>query len=148
MTIRCHAVLVVLLGCGESAAPPSPDASFEAAPLTLARDIQPILDRYCVQCHALGAGNPHGEPHFTRDASGRSVGTLSDCMHAGQRVPLVLAGRPESSFLMYKLGAATTLVISGTSCEQRMPLAADAPLAQTDPDAVDQIRRWIAEGAR
>lgn len=145
---HCLALALLTIGCGTDAGVPPPDGGVSTQPLTLARDIQPILDEYCVGCHAFGAGDPHGEPHFTRDNSKRAFQTVSDCTHGGVRVPLVVPGRPEASFLMFKLGMIADLSIAGMPCVQTMPLGADAPLAEIDPQATARIRQWIADGAR
>ena len=144
---------LVIIGCGtdptETTEPMSDaDAGVSAEPLTLARDVQPILDRYCVGCHALGAGDPHGNPHLTSDSSRQSLQGTSACMNGGAQMAFVVPGKPEDSFLLYKLGAMTSLSVVGTTCEQKMPLRADASLAETDPAAVALIRQWIVDGAR
>ena len=136
------------LGCGTEPADPAADASTSSAPLTLSRDIQPILDEYCVTCHAYGAGDPHGNPHFTPDSSARSFRESSDCTSGGTRVRLVVPGKPEESFVLYKLGAETALTITGTPCEQKMPFEAETPLAESDPAALARIRQWIIDGAQ
>lgn len=138
-----------VMACGiEPSDPPPPDATLSTEPLTLARDIQPILDKYCVRCHAYGAGDPHGEPHFTVDSSKRALETASDCTNGGVRVPLVVPSKPDASFLLFKLGVTTDLSIEGMECVKTMPLGSDEPLAQIDPDAVSRIRQWILDGAR
>ena len=139
----------LLIGCGTDSGGTTlaPDASISSEALVLARDIQPILDMYCVRCHALGAADPHGNPHFTSDSSRRSLQKLSECTSGGAPVPLVVAGRPEESFLLYKLGAATNLTVAGMTCEQKMPYDAEAPLAELDPEAVARIRQWVLDGA-
>ena len=144
-----YSTVLFAAACGiEPTSEPGPDASVSTAPLTLAQDVQPILDKYCVRCHAYGAGDPHGEPHFTADESKLALERVSDCTHGGAPVALVSPGRPEASFLLFKLGAATDMNISGDPCEQTMPLRGDDPLAVTDPDAVARIRQWILDGAR
>ena len=142
------ATALLAMGCGGEPTNAELDAAIIAGPLSLTRDIQPILNEHCVRCHAYGASDPHGEPHFTPDSSSLAMRTTSDCTSGGSRVPLVVAGDPEGSFLMFKLGAATRLSITGTPCVQMMPLRGDAPLAETDPDTVAQIRQWIVDGAR
>lgn len=144
-----HPALLLSAACSiDPSSEPGPDASVSTAPLTLVRDIQPILDKYCVRCHAYGAGDPHGEPHFTADESKLAFQRVSDCTDGGSPVALVSPGRPEVSFLLFKLGAATDMNIVGDPCEQMMPLRADDPLAVTDPDALARIRQWIVDGAR
>ena len=148
---RATVLAIFTSACATDSA--SPGSSSDAAvggsqPLTLERDIQPILDTYCIDCHIEGAGDPHGHPHFTADSSRSAFARMSDCTSAGTRVQLVTPGAPDTSFLLYKLGASTTLSVAGTDCDDMMPLRADAPLAELDPEAVTKIRAWILDGAR
>lgn len=140
-------VLACGSGCRTASQMPSTDADAAVGMPTLARDIQPILDANCTRCHALGAGEPHGNPHFTVDSSMTSLGGTSQCTSAGVPVRYVVAGRPEDSFLMFKLGAPTNLIITDMKCAKTMPYNADAPLADSDPVAVARIRQWILDGA-
>lgn len=136
---------VLTIGCGLEPTTQSdtPDASVTPRPLTLAQDIQPILNKHCVRCHAPG----RRAPHFTAAASRRSLDGASDCMDRGARVALVTPGSPEVSFLLFKLGAPTDMDITGAPCDEMMPVDADAPLVATDPEAVARIRQWITDGA-
>lgn len=131
--------------CRAASQAPTPDA--EAGTLTLAHDIQPILDASCIRCHAVGAGDPHGNPHFTADSSKTSLAGTSLCTSEGVPVRYVVPGQPDDSFLMFKLGASTNLVITDMTCAQTMPYNADFPLADSDPDAIARIRQWIVDGA-
>lgn len=134
-------------GCRGQPTAITSDANVESGTLTLARDIQPILDANCTRCHALGAGEPHGNPHFTADASRTSLAGTSECTSNGVPVRYVVAGQTEDSFVMFKLGAPSNLVIADMKCAETMPYNADSPLADSDPQAVDVIRRWILDGA-
>lgn len=141
--------LSFILGCGtEPMQPATPDAGISSTSLTLARDVQPLLNENCTRCHALAAPEPHGNPHFTPDVSRASLATTSACTSGGARVALVVPGKPEDSFLMYKLGAPTNLTISGSPCTDKMPIGGDGPFAETDPELVARIRQWILDGAR
>lgn len=144
--LQALAGAIATMGCATDAGV-SADASVTTGSPTLSRDIQPILDMYCVKCHALGAPEPHGNPHFTRDVAKASLQGLSACTSGEARVRLVVAGKPDESFLLYKLGAPTTLTIAGMPCNQMMPFQAGDPLADTDPDAVARVRQWIIDGA-
>lgn len=157
MVKTLHFVIVafVMVGCGSDPIDSDPsdptgdlDGGITPASLTLARDVQPILDEYCVRCHALGAGDPHGNPHFTRVDTRASLNGTSSCTSGGVRVRFVVPGRPEDSFLLYKLGATTNLTITGATCQQMMPYGADAPLAELDPQAIATIQQWILDGAQ
>lgn len=142
-------MLVILAGaCGAEPRSSADTVVAGTQPLTLAADIQPILDTYCIDCHIEGAGDPHGDPHFTSDTSRAALMGMSDCTSGGERVRLVTPGAPETSFLLHKLGASTMLSVVGSKCSDMMPLRADAPLADLDPEAVMKIRAWIEDGAR
>lgn len=145
--IRVIVVFACIAGCG--IAPPATHADADVTPgvVTLARDIQPILDRNCTRCHALGAGQPHGNPHFTADASRLSLSGTSQCTSNGVPVRYVVAGQPAESFLMFKLGAPSSLAVVDMKCATTMPYNFDSPLAESDPQAVEQIRQWILDGA-
>ncbi|MCL4535595.1 MAG: c-type cytochrome [Bacteroidetes bacterium] len=90
------------------------------------RDIQPILDQYCVQCH--GPGNP---------ANGLRLDTYEGVMKGTQFGPVVIPGSPGSSTLV--------AVIKGTAApEIRMPHQG----RQLSPNRIENITLWIEAGAK
>lgn len=62
-------------------------------------------------------------------------------------MPIVKAGEPENSFLMYKLDGTFDCdkLTCGNDCGALMPQGVSDPVEQTSRDAV---RRWIAQGAQ
>ena len=97
-----------------------------AAPaVDFARDIQPILEAQCYECH--GPEKPRGRLRL-------DVGALA--MKGGETGPAIIPGNSEQSLLVRR--------ILGLDDEERMPKEGD-PL----PDAqIALIRAWIDQGAR
>src|SRR5688572_3735244 len=109
------------------AAAPSPASASAAAPdaVDYARDVQPLLERHCVECHgtkkARGRLRLHNPDHLAK---------------GGQSGPVVVAGNSERSLLMRR--------VLGLDDEDRMPLDAD-PLSDAE---LAILRGWIAAGAK
>src|SRR5579862_5027447 len=68
-----------------AAAPPPPPAA-PAQPRTFARDVAPVLDRWCVSCHA--GDEPHG---------GLRLDSFDGVMRGGDAGPAIVAGDPSGS---------------------------------------------------
>ncbi len=129
----CSAALALsatVLIRAQGVAPQVPPASQAAAPtpagqpVDYVRDIQPIFEKYCADCH------------------GRSKGRAQLRLHApewvrkgGQSGPIVIAGNSHGSELMRR--------VLDESDEDRMPLDAD-PLPAPE---VAKLRAWIEQGA-
>ena len=90
-------------------------------PLDFTTKVAPILERYCLRCHS---STVHRGDVVLESPATWTTGTR----------PIVVPRKPEASRLYQ--------VISGP--QPKMP-AEGPPLP---PDAVETIRRWIAEGAR
>ena len=105
-----------------------------AEPVGFAKDVQPILMKYCVACHVQGGAQ--GDLALYPDAWRSMVGVES------RQSPLVLVdpGKPEASYLYLKL-TGEHLAAQGTG--ERMP-SPQAPLA---PAEIEVIRQWIEQGA-
>lgn len=101
---------------GAAATPPP------ARPVSFARDVAPVLDRWCVSCHG---------DRETRAAL--RLDSLSGVMRGGDAGPAVIPGNPDDSLLLAKI-------------EHRhrpsMP-----PRRRIPAPAVALIRAWIAAGA-
>ncbi len=112
------------------AAPPRTGAPAQPAPaqapaaVDFARDVQPLLERHCYECHgakkARGRLRLHGPDQIAK---------------GGQTGPAVVAGDVEHSLLMRR--------VLGLDDEDRMPLDAD-PLSDGE---LATLRGWIASGA-
>lgn len=107
--------------------PPAPTATVPAAPATtridFARDVRPLLDATCVECH----GPDKVKARLRMDS-------IAGLQQGGKSGALMVPGDPESSLLMRR--------VLGLDDEDQMPLDND-PLT---PEQLDILRRWIAEG--
>ena len=95
-----------------------------AAPVEFVRDIQPILDAQCYECH--GTKKARGQLRLDRKSS---------VFTGGMSGPAVAPGDSENSVLVRRL--------LGLDGEDRMPLDKD-PLSDAQ---IALIRRWIDQGA-
>jgi hypothetical protein len=106
-------------------------------PVSFSADVQPIFTANCafVGCHAAPA------PQEALDLrAGRSYARLVNVDSRGcRRFKRVLPGRPDASYLLFKLAGPPQECFSG----DRMPDLAP-PLPASDQDT---IRAWIAQGA-
>ena len=93
-----------------------------AAPISFAKDIAPVLETHCLQCH---------QPNILKGDF--SLATREDLMASGNVVP----GDPEGSRL-------PRMIQPGPNGEAPKMPKKGAPLS---PKEVDQIRQWIADGA-
>ncbi len=121
IVVGCAALLAgsVLL----RAQAPAPTATgFQ--PVDFVRDIQPILEKHCSECH--GTGKARGRLRlFAPDV----------ILKGGVSGPALVPGRSTESLLMHR--------VLGLGGDDRMPLDAD-PLPDT---AVALLRTWIDQGA-
>ena len=108
---------LLLAGCGQ------------AAEVSYARDVKPIIDKNCVECHLNGGKG--------QVASGFLVETYDSLMKGTKFGPVIVAGDPLSSSL-YRL------VAGEVDKSIQMPHGKD-PLP---PEEIGTIERWIAQGAK
>ncbi len=140
-------------GALDSGSPIQVDAG---APVLFHRDIQPIFDRACNRCHQVF------EPRLLAAVSIASLKTSSFyCQSNGARTPYVVPGHPELSHIIYKLTGSTAQPITDINpnwkdCENLMPTdvfkalpdgGQQRGLIATEPEAVELLRLWIAQGA-
>jgi len=115
---------VVLLSClaGSASGKSASGKEEDQEPPTFARDVMPVLGRYCEHCH--GAREQQG---------GLRLDSYDALMRGGEGGPVVIAGNPRGSLLVAKI-------------EHRdrpsMPPRKWLPRA-----AIARIRAWIAAGA-
>ena len=117
-------VLIRAQGAAPKAPGPGRGAHARRSPVDYAKDIQPIFEKYCADCH------------------GRSKARAQLRLHApewvrkgGQSGPIVIAGNSHGSELMRR--------VLDESDEDRMPLDAD-PLPAPE---IAKLRAWIEQGA-
>lgn len=116
-------------------------AAFCAFPLALAacsgepkvsfsQDVQPILNKNCVECHQPGG---QGEV-----ASGLDMTSYEGLMKGTRNGPMVIAGDVEGSNLV-------VLIEGRADPSIRMPHGKKEPVSKED---IHTIRLWIEQGAK
>lgn len=99
------------------------------APVSFANDVQPIINKHCIECHMKGGkGNV---------ASGFLVESYASVMKGTKFGPVIVPGDPLSSSL-YRL------VAGEVDQSIRMPHGKD-PIPQQE---IATIEAWIAQGAK
>lgn len=112
---------------GKVAAAPAGKVDFE-------KQIWPILEKRCIECHSTAKAGPDGR---MKKPKGGVVLDTKDGITSSKKGKLVVAKHPDDS-LMYK---STTLPADD---EDRMPPAKKGePLAK---EQTDLIKQWITEG--
>ena len=96
-------------------------------------DLQPILDENCVTCHQLSSA-----PLGLDLEDGKSWLNLLHGRSAESKLPLISPGKPDESYLFYKLTGDQAKVGSGAQMPPGDPLP---------PDKIALVRRWIEDGA-
>jgi mono/diheme cytochrome c family protein len=124
--MRLVAGLAVLLcWVGLRAAEQPPAAAPASAPsVDFARDVQPILERHCLECH--GATRARGRLRLDRKAA---------AFKGGMTGPAVIAHKTDESLLLRR--------VRGLDGEDRMPLD-EEPLTDAQIALLDA---WVAQGA-
>ncbi len=102
-----------------------PAPSLRAAEVGYQRDIKPILDRYCVDCHSGWFAD-----------GGLRLDSLDNILAGGKQGPAVIPGQPEKGWLV-------NLIRSPPGRFSRMP---PGPARLSDQQ-VALIQAWIAAGA-
>jgi Planctomycete cytochrome C len=117
LAVWARAPGVAALSPGVSPQPPT-----AASPPSFAKDVAPILDRWCVSCH--------GEKEAQ---AGLRLDSYDATIKGGEDGPVIVPGDPEGSQLLAQVERRTRPV---------MP-----PKKRLAKDAVAVIRAWIASGA-
>ncbi len=110
----------------------------QSPPVSLAFDVQPILDTYCVQCHLLESAQ--GELVLE---SGEAWANLVKIDSTQAPLKRVEPGTPQASYLLHKLRG-THIQAGGSG--QIMPYGSEASSGIPARD-VELIERWINDGA-
>ncbi|HWJ55885.1 MAG TPA: PSD1 and planctomycete cytochrome C domain-containing protein [Vicinamibacterales bacterium] len=102
----------------------TPAGGAPAAPVDFARDVQPLLEKHCYECHG------------TKKVKGRlRLHHPAFIAKGGESGAVIVAGDPEHSLLMRR--------VLGLDGDDRMPLDED-PLSDAE---LATLRGWIAAGA-
>jgi len=135
MQSRFFAALVAFGSCawiaslagqaGQTPTPPAPAAPRSPARIDFARQVQPILEAKCLECHSA-----------TRRKGGLSLASYGDLLDGGKDGAIVRPGRGPVSQLIQRL--------TGEADGDQMPKD-DPPLPAGE---IALIRRWVDEGAR
>ena len=115
-TILTFLATILLLG--------APCLAAAAAPPDFARDVAPILTKYCAGCH--NGADREGE---------LSLESFADLQEGGEKGPIIVAGRADASLMIRALSG---------EVEPAMP-PPDNP-RPTDVE-IDMLRKWIEAGA-
>lgn len=105
----------------------------------LGRDVQPILDSYCVSCHMLEVAQG-GLILEAGEAHGALVGVPS----TPAPMPRVTPADPDHGYLLHKLRG-THAKVGGSG--GRMPFATEGPGSQLTPAQIETIEAWVRAGA-
>ena len=111
-----------------SSRPPSPGPTTSPASVDFNRQIRPILSESCYQCHG---------PDVNKRKADLRLDRRDGLFRSADGTTIVVPGKPDESELLAR--------ITADDPELRMPPPkSGAPL---DPEQIDLIKRWIAEGA-
>lgn len=125
---------VDLLALRKSPSPVTPIAGVPTVP-DFPRDIQPILDRHCVECH--NSDRREGRVNFSGDKTPMYTIAYWTMLHRG----LVSDGRnrPDSNYAPYEIGSAASRLmdfLNGSHYDVKL-----------SDDEVKQVRLWIEASA-
>lgn len=134
---RIAGIILILCsaGCGNGKTEAD---SQPAAGISFARDVQPILDASCVQCHMTGAA----QSELVLE-DGLSYAALVGVQSIQAPMKRVSAGDPEASYLYLKLTGAH-LKAGGQGSGMPMVEGVYKPL---DARSLATVRSWIESGA-
>lgn len=131
------AFAVLLVACGE-AEPVRTEVPVEALVTYGYAEAQVVFNENCIGCHfgeEAAAGLELDEEHAYKALVGT---TPANEIAADRGMKLVDPGKPETSFLLYKVSE------PGLGEGERMPLK----LPKLSDEQIEILRRWVAEGAK
>ncbi len=106
-----------------------------AAKVDFAKEILPIFEKRCVECHSPAAPGPDGK---MKKPKGSVVLTSKETILSGKKGKLIVAKKPGDSLVYQSITLAA-------DHEDRMPPAKKGePLSK---EQTDLIKKWIEEGA-
>lgn len=124
--------------------------------VSLSRDIQPILNHYCVVVGCHVSGNPVGAlnlaPGFAYDQLVDATPAEISQLPGGEPIYYVAAGDLDHSYLHYKIHPDLFASLKDAAPEAtlgtEMPAKSTGSFFSQDPDAQAAIDDWIGAGAR
>ena len=111
---------LMALGCSDKAPEKKPDSGNQSS-LGFTRDIKPIMEKFCFECHGM-----------EKTESGLDLRTVKSMLKGGESGPALVPGQPDES-LLFKMVH-----------KEKMPPDGEMP-AKTD---IERVRRWIISGAK
>jgi len=101
-------------------------SALAAPPLTFDRDVKPIMQRHCVECHAGWF-----------PASGLRLDTREHVLAGGSQGKAVIAGQPDKGWLV-------NMIVPVAGNPSKMPPGPP----QLSGEEIATIKQWIRDGAR
>ncbi len=97
-------------------------------PVSFSTDVQPVIARYCVDCHQPGGAG--------YEASGLDVGSYAALMKGTNFGPVIVAGDAFSSNL---------IILAEGRADSSIKMPHEGPGLK--PDEIEMLKSWIDEGA-
>lgn len=127
-SLLCTLALLFAAGASFAQTPAKAKVEFQ-------RQILPIFERHCLECHATAHTGSDGK---LKKPKGGVVLDSKDGIGASKRGKLVVAGKPDSSMLFESIS------LPADDDDRMPPPKKGAPLPQEQQEL---IKRWIEEGA-
>jgi hypothetical protein len=112
-----------------------PAADTKAAAVDFEKQIWPILEKSCIECHSTAAPGPDGK---MKKPKGGVVLDSKDGITTSKKGKLIAAKKPDDSMLF------TSISLPADDDDRMPPKKKGAPLPQ---DQQDLIKKWIEAGA-
>ena len=133
LRLRALAAALFLVGCETPSTSDGSVAPCTPGTATLDQLFAQQFGAHCLACHGTGSGQAG---LFFTDARSFYLATVNVTSTSNRSLKRINPGHPETSHLVYRISASTSL-------PQRMPL--NGPYL--DPAAIDAITGWICAGA-
>jgi len=131
----------VLPGCSRDSTAATPAVKRTASrEVSFREEVQPIFSQRCIACHAPGAYEDGTAMGALVLSEGKAAAQLIGFQSITSKLPRVVPGDLEQSYLHHKLRG-TFMQVGGTGV--KMPLAGEMP-----EDEIVLIEEWILGGAK
>jgi len=118
LTALSALALIVVVSCSQE------------QPVSFAQDVQPVLEKYCTECHLPGGQG--------LEASGFSMESYEDLMAGARGGPMIIAGD--------SLGSNMLVLMEGRA-DPSISMPHDKSVAASQAE-LEIIRAWIDQGAQ